>query len=135
MCRVFHVATIVGGSFVSLLTFRNMAKTITINGKELRLAYSMLTAVSYEKMTGKSALDLSQFQNNEIGPVAEIGYCMLLSGNEEKDVPKFDEVLNSLDSVEKLTGFVQAVSEVLIEFYTPNKADQPDKQEDAAKNA
>ena len=111
-----------------------MAKTITINGKELRLAYSMLTAVSYEKMTGKSALDLSQFQNNEIGPVAEIGYCMLLSGNEEKDVPKFDEVLNSLDSVEKLNGFVQAVSEVLIEFYAPTKADNPDKQEDAAKN-
>ena len=112
-----------------------MAKTITICGKELRLVYSMLTAVSYEKRTGKSALDLSQFQNNDIGPVAEIGYCMLLSGNEEKDVPKFDEVLNSLNTMEKLTAFVQAVSEVLIEFYTPNKADQNDKQEDAAKNA
>ena len=95
----------------------------------------MLTAVSYEKMTGKSALDLSQFQNNEIGPVAEIGYCMLLASNKEEDVPSLNDVLADLDTSEKFTGFVQAVSEVLIAFYTPNKADQNDKQGDAAKNA
>ena len=111
-----------------------MAKQITICGKQLTLAYSMLAAVSFEKMTGKSALDLSQFQEQSLAPIAELGYCMLVASNKEEDVPKRDEVLADLNTAEKLNDFVTAVSDVIVAFYTPSKADQPE-QDDAPKNA
>ena len=119
-----------------------MAKTITICGKELRLAYSMLTAVSYEKMTGKNALDLAQFQPDPktgippIAPVVELGYCMLMADNDlDKLGITLEGLLKDLDTVESMTAFVQAVSEELIAFYQPDKSAEPAKQEDAGKNA
>ena len=112
-----------------------MAKKITLCGKELTLAYSLHAAVSYEKMTGKSALDLSQFQNNQLSPVVELGYCMLLGCNQENDVPKLEDLLRDLDTVESMTAFVQAVSKELIAFYQPDKSQDQGKTEDAAKNA
>ena len=112
-----------------------MAKTITICGKELKMAYSMYAAVSFEKMTGTSALDLSKFQNNEIAPVVEMGYCMLLANNDEKDIPKLEDVLKDMDTADKMAAFVQAVSEELIAFYQPDKSVDPKKTEPAPKNA
>ena len=110
-----------------------MAKKITICGKELTLAYSLYTAVSYEKMTGQSALELAKFQNNEIAPIVELGYCMLLGANPKEDVPDLEAVMSDIDTIEKMTAFMQSVSEELIAFYTPTKADKPEA-EDAAKN-
>ena len=112
-----------------------MAKQITLCGKELTLAYSLHAAVSYEKMTGKSALDLAQFQNNQLSPVIELGYCMLLGCNKQEDVPELEALLKDLNTIEKMTEFVQAVSEELIAFYQPDKSQPSEKQEDAGKNA
>ena len=120
-----------------------MAKQIKICGHNLTLKYSMHAATAYETMTGKNALDLSQFQPDEknpklvpIAPLANLGYCMLLGPNDlEKLGINFEKMLNDLDTMEKMTDFVTAVSQELIEFYTPNKADNSEKQEDAAKNA
>ena len=36
---------------------------VLICGHELTLKYSLYAATAFEKMTGKSALDLAQFQN------------------------------------------------------------------------
>lgn len=110
-----------------------MANKIKVCGRELKLAYSMHAAVSYEKMTGKSALNLAEFQTNTIAPIVELGYCMLLGCNPENEVPNFEEVLRDMDTMEKMTGFVQAVSEELIAFYQPDKSAQ-ENAEDAAKN-
>ena len=112
-----------------------MAKIINIGGKDLKIAYTLYAAVSYEKMTGTSALDLSKFQNNEIAPVVELGYCMLLANNEEKDIPKLEDMLKSLDTADKMAAFVQAVSEELIAFYTPDKSADAEHEEPAPKNA
>ena len=112
-----------------------MAKKITLCGKELTLAYSLHAAVSYEKMTGKSALDLAQFQNNQLSPVIELGYCMLLGCNKQEDVPELEELLREINTVERMTEFVQAVSAELNAFYQPDKSVEPGKQEDASKNA
>ena len=112
-----------------------MAKKIKVCGKELNLAYSMHAAVSYEKMTGKSALDLSQFQQNAIAPVVELGYCMLLGANPNQNVPSFEEVLRDMDTSEKMTAFVKATSEELVAFYTPDKSEDQAPSEDASKNA
>lgn len=112
-----------------------METTIKVAGKDLKLAYTLHAAVSYEKMTGKSALDLSQFQNNQLSPVVELGYCMLLGCNPENDVPSLEDLLRGLDTVEKMTEFVQAVSAELIAFYQPDKSQDQGKTEDAGKNA
>ena len=108
---------------------------VLVCGHELTLKYSLYAATAYEKMTGKSALDLSQFQNNQIAPVVELGYCMLLGCNPENDVPKLEDMLRDLDTVEKMTEFVQAVSAELIAFYQPDKSADQAKTEDAGKNA
>ena len=113
-----------------------MAKQITICGHELTLKYSMHAATAFEKMTGKNALDLSQFQTNQIAPLAELGYCMLLAANDlEKLGIDLEKVLADLDTYEKMMSFVQSITEELTAFFQPNKADKPEKQEDAAKNA
>lgn len=111
-----------------------MAKKITICGKEFDLDYSMHAAVNYEKMTGKSALDLSQFQKNEISPIVELGYCMVLSSNTREDVPSLEEMLHDMDTYSKMTGFVKAVSDVLIDFYKSDKSEDQAPSEDASKN-
>ena len=112
-----------------------MAKKITLCGKELTLAYSLHAAVSYEKMTGKSALDLAQFQNNQLSPIVELGYCMLLGNNKSDDVPTLETLLRSLDSADKITEFVEQVSEELLSFYQPDKSSKQTKTDVPEKNA
>ena len=111
---------------------------VLICGHELTLKYSLYAATAFEKMTGKSALDLSQFQNNQLSPVVELGYCMLMAENDlDKLGITLEGMLKDLDTVESMTAFVQAVSKELITFYQPDKSadDNQPKQEDAAKNA
>ena len=110
-----------------------MAKTITINGKKLKLAFSLGAAVNYETMTGQSALELQKFQDNQkMTPVAELGYCMLVASNPKEDVPEFQDFMASLDSVKKIEAFTKAFMEALAEFYKPDKSAK--NTEDAAKN-
>ena len=109
---------------------------VLVCGHELTLKYSLYAATAYEKMTGKSALDLSQFQNNQLAPVVELGYCMLLADNDlEKLGITLEGLLKDLDTVESMTAFVQAVSKELIAFYQPDKSQDQAKTEDASKNA
>lgn len=117
------------------LYLTNMATKIKIAGKELNLAYTLHTAVSYEKMTGKNALDLEQFQHGSIEPVITIGYCMINSANPQSEVPDFEDFLKSIDTAEKMTALVQAVMAELTAFFRPTAADKAEKQEDAGKNA
>ena len=113
-----------------------MAKQITLCGKELTLAYSLHAAVSYEKMTGKSALDLSQFQDNKLEPIVTLGYCMLIGENDlEKLGITYEGFLNDMDTIEKMTAVVQAVSKELMTFFQPDKSADQKPSEDATKNA
>ena len=111
-----------------------MATTIKVAGKDLKLAYTLHTAVSYEKMTGHNALDLAQFQEGNLAPVIDLGYCMIVSANPEPDVPKYEDFLKSIDTAEQMTTLVQAVMAELTAFFKPTDADKDEKQEDAAKN-
>ena len=113
-----------------------MATKINIAGKDLKLSYTLHTAVSYEKMTGKNALDLSKFQNNEVAPIIDLGYCMLVSSNPADEVPSYEDLLREFDNFEKVTEFIKAVTTELAAFYKPTEADKADpQQEDAGKNA
>jgi hypothetical protein len=97
-----------------------MARQITIAGKELTLAYNLHAAVSYEKMTGKSALDLSMFQNTSIAPIVELGYCMLISNNPSESVPSFEAMMKEFDNINTMTAFIQAVGAELTAFFKPD---------------
>ena len=109
---------------------------VLVCGHELTLKYSLYAATAYEKMTGKSALDMSQFQNNQLAPVVELGYCMLMAENDlEKLGITLEGLLKDLDTVESMTAFVQAVSKELIAFYQPDKSADQKPSEDASKNA
>ena len=109
---------------------------IIVCGHEVTLKYSLHAATAYEKMTGKSALDLSQFQNNQLAPVVELGYCMLMAENDlDKLGITLEGLLKDLDTVESMTAFVQAVSKELIAFYQPDKSSDQKPSEDASKNA
>jgi len=113
-----------------------MATKINIAGKDLQLSYTLHTAVSYEKMTGKNALDLSKFQNNEVAPIVDLGYCMLVSSNPDDQVPDYEAFMKEFDNFEKVTEFIKAVTAELAAFYKPTAADAADpNQEDAGKNA
>ena len=120
-----------------------MARIIKICGQDLTLKYSMHAATAYEKMTGRNALDLAQFQPDEenpniipVAPLSELGYCMLLGANDlQKLGIDLETMLNDLDTKEKMFNFLHEVSQELLAFYQPDKTADPEKQEDAAKNA
>lgn len=112
-----------------------MATTIKVAGKDFKLAYTLHTAVSYEKMTGKNALDLSQFQSGSIEPVITLGYCMIASANDEKDIPGFEDYLKAFATAEQMTELIKKVTDEMATFFKPTEADKKEKQEDAAKNA
>lgn len=131
-----HVSMLREHRWLPIKTTRNMATKITIAGKELSLAYTLHTAVSYEKMTGKNALDLSEFQNNEVAPIVDLGYCMLVCSNPADQVPDYEAFMKEFDNFEKVTEFIKAVTTELAAFYKPTVADAADpNQEDAGKNA
>ena len=113
-----------------------MATKINIAGKELTMSYTLHTAVSYEKMTGANALDLSKFQNNEVSPIVDLGYCMLVSSNPADHVPDYEAFMKEFDNFEKVTELIKAVSAELAAFYKPTAVDAADpNQQDASKNA
>ena len=114
-----------------------MATTIKVNGKDLKLAFTLHTAISYEKMTGKNSLDLKQFEfekSGSIEPVITLGYCMIASANDEKDIPGFEEYLKAFSSMDQMADLIKKVMEELATFFKPTAADKAEKQEDAAKN-
>ena len=115
---------------------------VLVCGHELTLKYSLYAATAYEKMTGKNALDLAQFQPDPktgippLAPVVELGYCMLMGENDlEKLGITYEGFLNDMDTVEKMTAVVQAVSKELMTFFQPDKSADQKPSEDAAKNA
>lgn len=103
-------------------------QTITINGKTLNMKYTMLTGIVYQRMTGRNPLDLKQFDSNEIEPIIQMGYSLLLSSNEVKDVPEYVEVLKSISDADTMMQFVQATSAELKLYFHPANGDIPGAQ-------
>ena len=109
---------------------------VIVCGHELTLKYSLYAATFYERMTGNSALDLKQFQDNKLEPIVTLGYCMLQSDNDLKALGiDFEKYMADMDTIEKMTALVQAVSKELMNFYQPDKSQDQGKTEDAGKNA
>ena len=121
-------------------------RTITLNGKELKLAMNMATAVTYQRMTGLDAFQIMQnFHEGSrtiLDSTVNIGYSMLLANNDAIDVPDFD-VFTKIDDVEFTSKFIKAAIDELIDYFklTPHEqeaskaAQQGEKEEEAPKNA
>lgn len=121
-------------------------RTITLNGKELKLAMNMATAVTYQRMTGLDAFQIMQnFHEGSrtiLDSTVNIGYSMLLANNDVIDVPDFD-VFTKIDDVEFTSKFIKAVIDELMDYFklTPHEQEaskaskQEEKEEEAQKNA
>ena len=121
-------------------------RTITLNGKELKLAMNMATAITYQRMTGLDAFQIMQnFHEGSrtiLDSTVSIGYSMLLANNDPIDVPDFN-VFTQIDDVEFTSKFIKAVIDELMDYFklTPHEqeaskaAKQGEKEEEAPKNA
>ena len=121
-------------------------RTITLNGKELKLAMNMATAVTYQRMTGLDAFQIMQnFHEGSrtiLDSTVNIGYSMLLANNDAIDVPDFD-VFTKIDDVEFTSKFIKAAIDELMDYFklTPHEQEaskasqQGEKEEESPKNA
>ena len=123
-------------------------RTINLNGKELKLAMNMATAVTYQRMTGLDAFQIMQnFHEGSrtiLDSTVNIGYSMLLANNDAIDVPDFD-VFTKIDDVEFTSKFIKAVIDELMDYFklTPHEQEaskaaaskQEEKEEESPKNA
>lgn len=96
-------------------------RTITLNGKEFKLAYNLRTACAYENMTGKNPFGQSEeeYKANELNTVVTIGYCMLLANNDPYDLPDMEEFMKNFDDVNKTLEFVNAVHAEINAYFRP----------------
>ena len=114
-----------------------MAK-IKIGEKEYNFAFSMGAACNFETLTGKSALDLQKFfeeNDGQLLPTAQLAYCMLVASNKENEVPEFHDFLGSLDTMAKINQFNATLTQALQEFFGSDKSSDQGKTEPAPKNA
>ena len=121
-------------------------RTITLNGKELKLAMNMATAITYQRMTGLDAFQIMQnFHEGShtiLDSTVSIGYSMLLANNDPINVPDFN-VFTQIDDVEFTSKFIKAVIDELMDYFklTPHEqeaakaAQQGEKKEETPKNA
>lgn len=121
-------------------------QTITLNGKEYRLAYTMATAIAYERLTGKSALDLAQFAPDDKGhinleAILDLALCMLISSNDDDIITDKGAFLQSISSAEQMNELITKTAFAINAFFTPQKGDkqpadtQAPAEGDAPKNA
>ena len=126
-------------------------RTIKLNGKELKLAMNMATAVTYQRMTGLDAFQIMQnFHEGSrtiLDATVNIGYSMLLANNDAIDVPDFD-VFTKIDDVEFTSKFIKAAIDELMDYFkltqheqeaskfaADSASKQGEKEEEAQKNA
>lgn len=67
----------------------------TINGKQYNISFNLHAACLYERITKRNALeDVANFPSMEL--ILTMGFCMILSSNQEEDTPDFDDYLKSI---------------------------------------
>lgn len=92
---------------------------IQLNDRSYNMEYNQLTAIGFEKMTGKPAYDLQQFSTGMTEPILTLGYCMLLANN--PDVPDFEDFLRLLNTPQAAERFITATGEELNRYYNLGK--------------
>lgn len=95
----------------------------TVNDRSYSMEYNQLTAIGFEKMTGKPAYDLQQFSTGMTEPILTLGYCMLLANNQ--DVPDFEDFLRLLNTPQAAERFITATGEELNRYYNLGKLPTP----------
>lgn len=110
-------------------------RKVTINGREYNIGYNMNTAIAYERMTGKNAFELQQFQDGKLEPQLALGYAMLLSCNDPATLPDMEEMLQSITDLQTMNDFLYAIADELKVFFKVGKDEKPAKDADEPKNA
>ena len=108
---------------------------ITINGKSFKLEYNLATAINFQRLTGINAFEISKLEG-DLQLLSALGYGMLLANNPIEEVPTLDEMLASLNNVNLVTEFFNAISKEMLAFYKqPNGDPKPDNEEEKSTNA
>ena len=95
--------------------------TIQLNGQTYRMSYNLLTAITFERMTGKNPLQLDELKG-EVETMTTIAYCMLLANNDPALVPDMDEFLQSITGIEQMQTLITTASQEMIAFFNAGKA-------------
>lgn len=105
-------------------------QTIIINGREYSMQFNMLTAVTFQRLTGKDPFS----SVHEVTDLVEMGYSMALANNE--DVPPFTDFVASIDTLDAMKAFIDAVNNEAARFFRLEKGDDTgtDTGEDEKKN-
>ena len=104
-------------------------QTITLNGKEYKLAFNLAAGIAFEQITGNPITNLKQFATGHIAPLVALGYAMLFANNKTEEVPEFEEWTRTLDFGPETTDFFNAINAELTTYFKPSKSEQkPDKK-------
>lgn len=103
-------------------------KKITIKGKERTLTCNMRALVTYQRVTGVNPFDLDS-HNDEQKAMYDfvMGWSMLSKA--DQDEVQLDDIMESLDTMQKQHEFSEAVAAELTRFYKnePGDADTTDR--------
>lgn len=106
---------------------------IKLQGKEYNLAYNMLVAITYERITGNSSLELDQFNNGKVENILMLGFAMITCNN-QTDM-ELDTFLQMLGDIEAVNVVIAGATAELASFFRRDKMQQEEpQQEDAPKN-
>lgn len=97
---------------------------IQLFGHDLKMAYNLQTAISYERMTGNNPLDFEQFQTNQVSNSACLAYCMLLSNNDPQLLPDFEDFVRQIADVKTMTDLFHITAKEMQAFYMPDKGEK-----------
>lgn len=105
-------------------------KKITIKGKERTLTCNMRALVTYQRVTGVNPFDIESHNDEQKAMYDYVmGWSMLPAA--DQDEVQLDDIMESLDTLQKQQEFSTAVAEELARFYKsePGDKDETDRHE------
>lgn len=103
-------------------------KKIFIKGKERTLTCNMRALVTYQRVTGVNPFDIESHNDEQKAMYDYVmGWSMLPAA--DQDEVQLDDIMESIDTLEKQQEFSTAVSEELARFYKnePGDKDETDR--------
>lgn len=95
---------------------------VQINGKEYNLAYNIQGACLYERTTGRNPLNIAEEFQGSLENLLRLGYCMVISCNNEQTTPDIDEVMRTI-TADELGKFLTATRNEMNAYFQPLPGD------------
>lgn len=96
---------------------------VQINGKEYNFAYNIQGACLYERTTGRNPLNIAEEFQGSLENLLRLGYCMVISCNNEQTTPDIDEVMRTI-TADELGKFLTATRNEMNAYFQPLPGDE-----------